>query len=609
MSFSPTTKSEMQRLGLKQLDVIFVTGDAYIDHPSFGVPLLARWLQLHGFSVGIIAQPDWKSKETFMTLGKPRLFFGVTAGAMDSMVAHYTPAKKLRRDDAYTPGNKHGARPNRATIVYTSCCKGAYRDVPVVIGGIEASLRRFAHYDYWEDKVRRSILPDSKADILVYGMGERQILAIGERLRRGEDFKSLSNIPGTAVLRKIDEVSGDCLELPSFEAVLSDKRSYAEAFRLVAKEQNPYSGKTVIQRYDNRFLVCNPPALPLTTKEMDLLYSAPFTKLPHTSYNEPIPAWEQIKGSVTSHRGCLGGCAFCAITFHQGKFIQSRSEDSILSEVKHVANESWSKGVITDIGGPTANMYGFECRAADSGYSCSRNSCIYPSICKSLHIVDSELASLLEKGRGVKGVRHISVASGVRYDFLPKQKKYFKELITHCIGGLMKVAPEHLSENVLAVMRKPGAKCFDSFLKFFYEESAKTGKRQSVVPYFISGHPGCSLNDMIDLAISLKKMGLKVEQVQDFTPTPGTLSTCIYYTGIDPFAGKAMYVPRKEREKHLQKSLLLSHIPEEKRNIMEALRICGRESDTELIFYGRSSRKPYNTHGAGKSGFKNKKLV
>jgi uncharacterized radical SAM protein YgiQ len=590
MPHLPTNIQESLQRGWNELDVIFVTGDAYIDHPAFGTSLLARLLESEGLRVGIIAQPDWKNPDAFRVLGRPKLFFAVTAGAMDSMVAHYTPSRKIRRDDAYTPGNLHGSRPNRATIVYTSCCRAAYRDVPVVIGGIEASLRRFAHYDYWEEKVRRSLLFDSKADLLVFGMGERPLLELVRRLESGESFHCITDLKGTAVVSRAGEDISGAVAMPSFEAVSTDKKLYAEAFRLASREQNPYSGKALVQPHGDRFLLCNSPALPLPETEMDRIYSLPFTRLPHHSYKEPIPAWEQIKSSITTHRGCAGGCAFCAITSHQGKFIQSRSEKSVLTEIERVAGERWAHGCISDIGGPTANMYGSSCTAPDRGHSCRRGSCLYPAICRHLDIADAKGAGLLIKARKAKGVKHTSVSSGVRFDLLLRQKRYFDELAVHQVGGLLKVAPEHLSDTVTRVMRKPGGKAFAEFLEMFRRKSREAGKRQAVVPYLISGHPGCTLSAMVDLALKLKELGLKVEQVQDFTPTPGTLSTCIYHAGLDPFTGESVYVPRGEKEKRLQKSLLLAHLSEHRKDVLEALRLCGREGEAGRLLGTVSER-------------------
>jgi len=597
MTLLPINMQEVQQRGWDQLDVIFVTGDAYIDHPAFGVPLLARLLEDEGLRVGIIPQPDWRDKDAFKVLGRPRLFFAVSSGAMDSMVAHYTPARKIRRDDAYTPGNLHGSRPNRATIVYTSCCKAAYKDVPVVIGGIEASLRRFAHYDYWEDKVRRSILFDSKADLLVYGMGEQPLLELVQRLTAGESFHSIRDIRGTAVISGQLHESADAVELPSYEVVSADKKSYAESFRIISSQQNPHSAIPLIQANGDRILLCNPPSLPLSTAQLDRIYSLPFTRLPHPSYREKIPAWEQIKSSVTTHRGCAGGCSFCAITHHQGKFIQSRSESSILAEIGSIVANAWAHGVISDIGGPTANMYGVSCISPDGGTNCRRESCLYPALCRHLRLAEERGAKLLEKVRSVKGVRSSTVSSGIRFDMLAYQPGYFRELVRHHVGGLLKVAPEHLVEKVTRLMRKPDAKQFVRFLEDFRRESVAVGKRQTVIPYLISGHPGCTLNDMVDLALKLKELGLRVEQVQDFTPTPGTLSTCMYHTGLNPYTGEQVYVPRGEKEKRLQKSVMLSHLPEERKNVLEALRQAGREGDLPFLLGERA------TLVAGKNGY------
>ena len=587
MPFIPTTYAEVRRRGWDELDVIFVSGDAHIDHPAFGVPLLARWLENYGFRVGIIAQPDWRSKEPFMVLGRPRHFFAVSAGAMDSMVAHYTPARKLRHDDAYTPGNRHGARPNRATIIYTSRLKEAFRDVPVIIGGIESSLRRFAHYDFWENRVRRSILFDSKADLLIYGMAERALLAVAERIRAGERLGDIRDVSGTAY-HCSDGCYGQYVEIPSCEEVSDSKEKFSEAFRLAYLQQNPWSAKTVVQKHGNRLLVCNPPALPLSEAEMDAVYALPFQKSPHPSYTETIPAWEQIKTSITSHRGCFGGCAFCAITMHQGKTIQSRSNRSILAEITALIGKQWFRGSISDIGGPTANMFGLSCSNSDAMKICQRESCIFPAICQNLLTDDKQATTLLQSARSVAGVKHTAVSSGVRYDLLERQPGYFNELIAHQVSGLLKIAPEHLVDRVTDIMRKPGKSAFEKFLLRFRDECGRLGKRQHIVPYIISGHPGCTLSEMLDLALILKKMGIKVEQVQDFTPTPGTIATCMFHSGIDPMTGKRIYTATSDREKGLQKCLLLWHLPTERLKVMEALRELGRENDSGLLSGVRS---------------------
>lgn len=593
MPFIPTTGDDLVARGWDQLDVIFISGDAYIDHPAFGVPLLARWIEKHGYRVGIIAQPDWRSKDAFMALGRPRLCFAVSAGAMDSMVSHYTPARKLRHDDAYTPGNRHGSRPNRASIIYTSRLKEAYRDVPVIIGGIEASLRRFAHYDFWEDKVRRSVLSDAKADLLIYGMGERPLLEVVGRLHAGEQIPDIRTVRGTCRMAGKNECPEylqaggreDVLEIPAFEDTAADKTSFAEAFRLASREQNPASARTIVQRHGDRLLVSTPPALPLSEADMDAIYALPFEKAPHPSYREPIAAWEQIKTSITSHRGCFGGCAFCAIAMHQGKTIQSRSERSIMAEVRALVDKDWFRGSISDVGGPTANMYGLSCGSAEANRACRRSSCLFPAICKHLDCNDKRAVGLLRKVRAADGVKHVAVSSGVRYDLLERQSGYFQELVAHHVSGLLKVAPEHFAEHVTALMRKPGRKAFETFLRRFRDESDRIGKRQQIVPYLISGHPGCTLADMLELALALKLLGFRVEQVQDFTPTPGSLSTCMFYTGIDPESGTAVYVPRSDREKGLQKALLLWHQPAERTKVLEALRELGRE-DLAAVLLG-----------------------
>jgi len=591
MPFIPTTREEIAQRGWRELDVIFVSGDAYIDHPAFGVPLLARWLEKHGFRAGIIAQPDWRTKDAFMVLGRPRLCFAVSAGAMDSMIAHYTPARKLRHDDAYTPGNRHGARPNRAAIIYTSRLKEAYRDVPVIIGGIEASLRRFAHYDYWEDKVRRSIIFDAKADLLIYGMGERPLLEVVERLNAGEQIQAIRTVRGTCRAAGKNECPEyfqagrreDVLEIPSYEDSAADKTLFAEAFRMASHEQNPRSARTIVQRHGDRLLVSTPPALPLSEADMDAIYALPFEKAPHPSYQEPITAWEQIKTSITSHRGCFGGCAFCAIAMHQGKTIQSRSENSIVAEVRELVDKAWFRGSISDVGGPTANMYGLSCGNGEANSVCRRASCLFPAICKHLASNDRQAVTLLRKVCAVEGVKHVAVSSGVRYDLMERQTAYFQELVGHHVSGLLKVAPEHFVEHVTDLMRKPGRKAFETFLRRFRDESERIGKRQQIVPYLISGHPGCTLTDMLELTLALKALGFKVEQVQDFTPTPGSLATCMFHTGIDPDSGKAVYVPRSDREKGLQKALLLWHLPAERNKVLEALRELGREDMAAVL--------------------------
>ncbi len=588
--FLPTCRADMHARGWDELDVLFVSGDACIDHPAFGTPLLARLLESKGYRVGILAQPDWKNQQAFRIMGRPRLFAAISAGAMDSMVNHYTAAKKIRRDDAYTPGGKAGKRPNRAVIAYTAAIKGAFKGLPTVIGGIEASLRRLAHYDYWDDKVRRSILVDSKADLLLYGMAENALLELTARMSDGEELRAIRDLRGTAIITP--EEPRDAVRLPSFEETLGDCSAYNRAFKLATEQQNPLSANPLIQAHGQRLVQINPPALPLTENQLDHLYALPFTRLPHPDYAEKIPAYEQIKFSITSHRGCFGGCAFCAITHHQGKTIQSRSEDSILAEIDRLTEHQDFRGTISDIGGPTANMYGLCCGNPNAEKVCRRPSCLHPEPCKNLQTNDRRAVRMLTGIRRHQKVKHVFVASGIRYDLLPFQPDYFDALLQHHVGGLLKVAPESTVDRVTRVMRKPGAAIFTAFLDKFRRSSRQLGLRQSIVPYLISGHPGCRLEDMVEVALYLKKHRLKVEQVQGFTPTPGSLATCIYHTGSDPFSGEPVHVPRSVKEQRLQKALLLYHRPELKKDLLEALRTCNREEAAkELLNLPQTKKK------------------
>jgi uncharacterized radical SAM protein YgiQ len=565
----------MQERGWDELDILFVNGDAYIDHPAFGAPLLARLLENLGFRVGIIAQPDWKNPQSLQSMGRPTLFAAISSGAMDSMVNHYTAARKIRSNDAYTPGGISGKRPNRAVIAYTAAIKGAFKGLPTVIGGIEASLRRLAHYDYWDDRVRRSILVDSKADLLLYGMAETAIAEVAQRMAGGAKISELTDIRGTAYLTSTPPQ--EALTLPTYEEVEKDGDAYNHAFKLAVEQDNPFCAQTLVQAHARRQVVINPPALPLSSAELDRIYDLPYTRHPHPDYTLKIPAYAQIRHSITSHRGCFGGCAFCAITHHQGKFIQSRSQDSILSEVDKLCAQADFHGSISDVGGPTANMYGLKCNNPDAAAKCHRPSCLFPQICKNLETSDRPATQLLKSIRNRQKVKHVFVASGVRYDLLEHQQQYFDELIEHHISGLLKVAPESTVDRVTKVMRKPGAAVFTRFLDRYRKRNSELGLRQGIVPYLISGHPGCSLEDMLEVALYLKRHSLKVEQVQDFTPTPGSLSTCIYHSGKDPFTGQIIHVPRTAKEKRLQKALLLYHQPEMHNDIKEALRLCRRE--------------------------------
>jgi uncharacterized radical SAM protein YgiQ len=581
--FLPMTRAEMEQRGWQELDILLISGDAYVDHPAFGIPLLGRFLEDNGFRVGIIAQPDWRNPESFRVMGRPRLCAAISAGAMDSMVNHYTAARKKRRDDAYTPGGQAGARPNRAVIAYTAAVKGAFKGLPVVIGGIEASLRRVAHYDYWDDSVRRSVLVDSKADLLVYGMGERALLEIARRAADGEAIPAMQDIRGTACFSSI-EPKATAIVLPAFEAVAADKAAFLTAFKLAAQEMTPYAGRTLYQQHGKRWVQINPPATPLSEVEMDQLYQLPFLKRPHPAYTEPIPAFTQIRFSLTTHRGCFGGCAFCAISSHQGKTIQSRSEASVLAEVDRLASDPEFSGTISDVGGPTANMYGLGCGNPQAEKVCRRSDCLYPQPCRNLQKAAVRAVRLLDKIRIHPGVRHAFIASGIRYDLLEHQQDYFEALLEHHVGGLLKVAPETASESVAKIMRKPGPQAFTNFIQHFRETSQRLDLRQGVVPYFIAAHPGCTLSDMLDTALFLRQHNLKVEQVQEFTPTPGTIATCMYYTGRDPFSGIEVYIPRSANERRLQKAVLLWHLPESRRDILAALKQCGREKDAKLFF-------------------------
>jgi uncharacterized radical SAM protein YgiQ len=579
----------MEERGWNEVDVLFVTGDAYVDHPAFGAPLLARLLEAKGFRVGILAQPDWRDPEAFLGMGRPLLFAAISSGAMDSMVNRYTAARKVRNNDAYTPGGKAGRRPDRAVIAYTAAVKGAFKGVPTVIGGIEASLRRLAHYDYWDDKVRRSVLVDSKADLLLFGMAESALTALAKRLSEGETIDTVRDLPGTAYLAA--EAPTGALHLPPYEEVAADPLAYNRAFRLAAEQASPFCGRTLAQLHGTRHLVVNPPAAPLTEAQLDRLYALPFSKHPHPGYTGPIPAYEQIRFSVTSHRGCFGGCAFCAITHHQGKTIQSRSIASVRDEIDRLSRHPEFRGTITDVGGPTANMYGLSCGDEKAQAACRRGSCLFPAPCRHLRISDRQAADLLQTLRAHPAVKHLFVASGIRYDLLPHQPRYFSDLLSHHVGGLLKVAPESSSEKVTRIMRKPGPRLFSDFLQAFRDRSRDLGLRQAVVPYFISAHPGCTLDDMIEVALFLRRNRLRVEQVQEFTPTPGSLATCIYHTGRDPFTDEPVHVPRSPKEKRLQKSLLLCHLPESRSDIVEALRLCGRE-DALAELLGKEDSRP-----------------
>ena len=573
--FLPMAREETDRLGIDQLDIILVTGDAYIDHPSFGTALLGRVLWDAGFSVGIIAQPDWRIDTDLQRLGPPRLFFSISAGNVDSMVNAFTPNLKRRSSDVYSPGGRL-LRPDRATLVYTDRVHALFPDAPIVIGGIEASLRRFAHYDYWSDSVRQSILADAPADLLVFGMGERQVVTIARRLAMGEAVDSITDVPGTAYnlrprsWRDMDRA--DCVILPGYKEVQSDRVTYARAFAAHYHEQDPLRGRRVAQPHPKTVIIQNPPAMPLTTTELDRVYELPYARAAHPSYTEPVAALEPVRFSVVSHRGCFGSCSFCALTHHQGRIIQSRSPDSIVREVERMAAMPEFAGVVQDVGGPTANMYGIHCDQWDDAGTCPDRRCID---CPALDRNHDEHLRLLKRLRDIPGVKHVFIASGIRYDLIPPGE-YLDRICKDHVSGHLKVAPEHVSEGVCACMGKPPREVFDAFRGRFETLQEGREKRQYLIPYFISGHPGCRIADMVELAEYVRDTGLYTEQVQDFTPTPMSISTAIYHTGLDPFTLEEVYVP-KGREKRIQRALIHYRDPENYGLVREGLRAAGRE--------------------------------
>ena len=569
--------AEMKERGWDGVDVVFVTGDAYVDHPSFAMGILGRVLEAAGFRVGIVSQPDWESCEDWRRFGRPRLFFAISAGNMDSMINHYTANRKVRNDDAYSPGGRIGMRPDRATLAYCQRAREAYKGVPVIAGGVEASLRRLGHYDFWSDKVRRSILLDCKADLLAFGMGEDAIVEIARRLDAGESVRDLRDMRGVAyALGASETLPDDALELPSFEQISTNKRAFAEATRVIHSETNPFNARRVVQRHDKQAVVCNRPPLPISTEAMDGIYGLPYTRRPHPIYTETIPAFAMIQDSITIMRGCFGGCTFCSITTHQGRIIQSRSQESVLHEVRMMAADPRFKGVVSDIGGPTANMYQMRCTKPEVEAICRRQSCVHPTICKLLGTDHEPLVELMKEARETKGIKKVLVASGIRMDLARRSPRYMRDLTRHHVGGHLKVAPEHTDPGVLARMRKPCNDDFEKFATSFSEESAKAGKKQYLVPYFIASHPGSDLDAMIDLAVFLKRNGYKPDQVQDFIPAPFDVATAMYYTGIDPFTKKPVHVARHLRDRKLQRALMQFFKPENYVEVRKALLKAGR---------------------------------
>ncbi len=674
--FLPMSRAEMDVLGWDSCDVILVTGDAYVDHPSFGMALVGRLLEAQGFRVGIIAQPDWRSAEDFKRLGRPNLFWGVTAGNMDSMVNRYTADRKIRSDDAYSPNAEGGKRPDRSVVVYANRCREAFADVPLVIGGIEASLRRIAHYDYWSDKVRRSILPDSKADLLVFGNGERQVVEIAHRLAAGEAISALTDIRGTAFMRNelpadrlvmdsshIDEpgriepqpdpyamtpgeqsgqsacdstaTKGETViafpttrarkgvargrtvvRLPSFEQVNSDPVLYAHASRVLHLETNPGNARALVQQHGERYVWLNPPPIPLSTKELDRVYELPYQRRPHQAYGEArLPAYEMIRFSVNIMRGCFGGCTFCSITEHEGRIIQSRSEKSILREVEAIRDMvPGFTGHISDLGGPTANMYRLRCKSEQIESSCRRLSCVYPGICENLNTDHGPLISLYRKARALPGIKKVFIASGLRYDLAVESPEYVKELVTHHVGGYLKIAPEHTEEGPLSKMMKPGIGSYERFKEMFEKFSAEAGKEQYLIPYFIAAHPGASDEDMLNLALWLKRYDFRLDQVQTFLPSPMALASAMYHSERNPLRklkrdGERVLTAKGGRQRRLHKAFLRYHDPANWPMLRDALKEMGR---ADLIGNGKRHLVPSwqpkeasdSGHAAAKEGMR-----
>ncbi|MDD5329032.1 MAG: YgiQ family radical SAM protein [Sulfuricella sp.] len=657
----PMSRAEMDALGWDSCDVVLVTGDAYIDHPSFGMALIGRLLEAQGFRVGIISQPDWHSPDAFKILGKPNLFYGVTAGNMDSMVNRYTADRKIRSDDAYTPDAAADKRPDRAVIVYSQRCREAWPDVPIVIGGIEASLRRIAHYDYWSDKVRRSVLPDSKADILLYGNAERALVELAHRLAKGEAIAAIDDLRGTAILRKevpagwieIDSTSVDrpdvvvphpnpyaetpsgspdgtpcnpgaapqqagevkpdklerahtAIRLPSYEQVRDDPVLYAHANRVLHLETNPGNARVLVQAHGGRDVWINPPPIPLSTEELDGVFGLPYTRRPHPAYGAAkIPAYEMIRFSINIMRGCFGGCTFCSITEHEGRIIQNRSEGSILHEVEDIRDKTPGfTGIISDLGGPTANMYRLKCRDPKIESACRRLSCVFPDICVNMGTDHGPLIQLYRKARALRGIKKILIGSGVRYDLAVKSPEYVKELVSHHVGGYLKIAPEHIAEGPLSKMMKPGMGAYYKFKEMFEKFSKEAGKEQYLIPYFISAHPGTTDEDMLELALWLKANGFRLDQVQNFTPTPMALASAMYHTGRNPLRkvsrqGEEVPIPKSGRTRQLHKAFLRYHDPANWPLLRETLKRMGR---ADLIGGGKKHLVPaWQPAGAGRS--------
>lgn len=587
--FLPVSKKDMEKRGWEQCDFVYISGDAYVDHPSFGMAIITRTLEAFGYKVGVIAQPDWKDDRSIMQLGEPRLAFLVSAGNMDSMVNHYTVAGRKRKTDAYTPGGKTGKRPDYAVVVYCNLIRHVYKNTPILIGGIEASLRRMAHYDYWSDSIKRSVLLDSGADILMYGMGERAMIELAEALDAGIDVSDITYVKGTVYRTKKENVPDTALMLPSFSGISKSKREYAKSFYIQYCNTDPFTAEMLCEEYPNKVCVVqNPPAEPLTTRELDDVYSYGYMNTYHPSY-EPlggVKAIEEVKFSITGNRGCFGSCNFCALTFHQGRIVQARSHESIIAEAERMTKAPDFKGYIHDIGGPTADFRFPACKKQNRFGACKDRLCLFPDMCKNVRTDHSDYVKLLKKVRSIPGVKKVFIRSGIRYDYAAADKDdaFLNELCKHHISGQLRVAPEHVSDSVLKYMGKPSHSTYEKFCRRFNKINERSKKKQYIVPYFMSSHPGSTLSDAVMLAEYIRDLGYMPEQVQDFYPTPSTISTCMYYTGLDPRTMEKVYVPKNPHEKAMQRALIQYRRPENYELVKEALIKCGRK---DLIGFGK----------------------
>ncbi|MGN0322351.1 MAG: YgiQ family radical SAM protein [Oliverpabstia sp.] len=604
-SFMPVCKEDCRERGIEQLDFVYVIGDAYVDHSSFGPAIIGRLLESHGYTVGIIAQPDWKNPESIQVFGEPRLAFLVSAGNMDSMVNHYTVSKKHRQKDAYSPGGQMGLRPDRAVIVYGNLIRRTYKHTPIILGGIEASLRRLGHYDYWSDQVKRSVLLDSGADMISYGMGEHSVIEIADALNAGIDIKDLTFIRGTVYRCKDTEHLPEVIHLPDFEQIKENRREYAKSFAQQYRNTDPFQAKTLAEYYGSQgYVVQNPPAYPLSQQEMDDVYGLPFQRTWHPMYDKEggIPAIEEIRFSLTSNRGCFGGCNFCALTFHQGRIVQVRSHESLLREAVEMTGDPLFKGYIHDVGGPTADFRQPACRKQMDKGACVNRQCLFPSPCKNLDVDHSDYITLLRKLRKIPKVKKVFIRSGIRFDYVLEDKKsgFLQELADYHVSGQLRVAPEHVSDKVLRMMGKPSHQVYEEFLKKYAACCRKSGKEQYAVPYFMSSHPGCGLKEAVELAEYIRDLGFMPEQVQDFYPTPSTISTCMYYTGLNPLTMEEVYVPKNPHEKAMQRAMIQYRRPENRKLVEEALKKAGRE---DLIGYGpRCLIRPETAHTSPTAG-------